>query len=393
MEASTHSDVERLLRQQAALAEFGTFAFREPGLHEVLTEASRICAASLDVPLAKICRYRPEENDLLVEAGWGWQAGVIGHVVSQADETSPQGRAYTVGRPVIIRNIHEADDLNLPSFYARHGVVSTVNVLIPGKDGPPYGVLEIDGVEEHEYDAHDISFLTCFANVLAEAVATTKRVRALRELVEQKDMLAEELQHRVRNNLQLVNSMLVSHARTAKDVPMRRGIDMIVRRVTTLAKIHDHLLGSGLSRTIDFGPYLEALCATLPELQDDAARTIELVCRTSPLPLPLDLDAVTALGMAVAELVTNSYGHAFPDRVGTIEVKLASLVAGGARLTISDDGVGFEAGAENKRRGLGLVRRLAQQAGAAIDLRSGHGTTWTLTLPAAREAGAVQRAA
>ena len=390
MRASTHTEVERLLRQQAALAEFGTFAFREPGLHEVLTEASRICAVSLEVPLAKICRYRPEEDDLLVEAGWGWKAGVIGHVISQADETSPQGRAYTIGRPVVIRDIRRAADLNLPSFYARHGVISTVNVLIPGKDGPPYGVLEIDSVEEHAYDAHDVSFLTCFANVLAEAVATSRRVKALRDLVEQKDMLAEELQHRVRNNLQLVNSMLVSHARTAKDVPTRRGIDMIVRRVTTLAKIHDHLLGSGLSRTIDFGPYLEALCATLPELQEDSARGIELTCRTCPL--PLDLDAVTALGMAVAELVTNSYGHAFPDRIGTIEVALTPLATGGAQLTISDDGVGFEVGVESKRRGLGLVRRLAQQAGAAIDLHLGGGTTWRLTLPASEKA-IVQRAA
>jgi hypothetical protein len=63
-------------------------------LGKVLTEAARICAEGLDVPFCKVCRYRSEENDLLVEAGVGWHRGVVGHVVSQANESSPQGRAF-----------------------------------------------------------------------------------------------------------------------------------------------------------------------------------------------------------------------------------------------------------------------------------------------------------
>ncbi len=92
--AEIDKTVERLLRQQAALAKFGSFAFKEPDRLTILTEAARICAASLGVPFCKICRYRPAENDLLIEAGCGWNAGVIGRVVSRCDETSPQGRAY-----------------------------------------------------------------------------------------------------------------------------------------------------------------------------------------------------------------------------------------------------------------------------------------------------------
>lgn len=370
-------DVERLLRQQAALASFGSFAFREPDLLAILNEAARICAALLTVPFCKICRYRPDEDDLLIEAGCGWQPGVVGCVVSPADESSPQGRAYVTGLPVIIPNINAANTRALPAFYAQHGIVSTVDVVIPGFSGRPYGVLEIDSTDEHTYDVHDIAFLTGFANVLAEAVATSLRVKELRELVEQKNMLAEELQHRVRNNLQLVNSMLVSYARTAKDPAARRGIDVIVRRVTTLAKVYEHLLGSGMSRTIDFGKYLEALCATLPELQDDATHQVGLVCHAQPM--LLDLDAVTALGMAVAELVTNSYGHAFPGRDGTITVELTRPERRGARLTISDDGIGFDTAGASTRRGLSLVRRLMQQAEATLDVSSGQGTTWTLT--------------
>ena len=134
--------VTRLLRQQAALATFGSYAFHETDLLAILTEAAKICAESLEVPYCKVCRYRVKENDLLIVAGCGWHSGVIGRVVSQADETSPQGRAYSTGEPVIIRNLQEQNNLNLPDFYAQHGIVSTADVVIKGYEDTPYGVLE-----------------------------------------------------------------------------------------------------------------------------------------------------------------------------------------------------------------------------------------------------------
>jgi len=179
--AETDRTVERLLRQQAALAKFGSFAFKETNLATILNEAARICAASLDVQFCKICRYRAVENDLLVEAGCGWDAGVIGKVVSQSDETSPQGRAYTTGEPVIIRDVRDGNSLVLPDFYPEHGIISTVDVIISATDGTPYGILEVDSPVLHEYDEHDINFLTGFANVLAEAVARTQKNDAIRQ--------------------------------------------------------------------------------------------------------------------------------------------------------------------------------------------------------------------
>ena len=77
--------IEKLLRQQAALANFGSFAFGESDLQKILTEAAQICARSVGAPFAKICRYRANHNELLVEAGCGWNEGVVGYVVSPAD--------------------------------------------------------------------------------------------------------------------------------------------------------------------------------------------------------------------------------------------------------------------------------------------------------------------
>ena len=74
--SETATEVRKLLRQQAAVARFGSFALRESDLMKVLTQAARVCAECLSVPYSKVCRYRERENDLLIEAGHGWKAGV-----------------------------------------------------------------------------------------------------------------------------------------------------------------------------------------------------------------------------------------------------------------------------------------------------------------------------
>jgi GAF domain-containing protein len=142
--------VRKLLRQQAAIAGFGSFALRESDLLKVLTEAARVCADGLDVHFSKVCRYREGENDLLIEAGHGWKAGVVGNVVSRADETSPQGRAFITGEPSICNDLSEDKRFVLPAFYAEHGIVSTIDVVIKGSDDQPFGVLEIDNDEQHD---------------------------------------------------------------------------------------------------------------------------------------------------------------------------------------------------------------------------------------------------
>jgi two-component sensor histidine kinase len=140
-------------------------------------------------------------------------------------------------------------------------------------------------------------------------------------LLEQRKVLAEELQHRVRNNLQLVYGMLSKQLHDTPDEAGQRGIKAIARRVSTLAQVYDHLLGTGLmTRTTDFGSYLKSLCVNLAEIQATAKDTVTLTCDSDSL--ILDLDVVTALGIVVAELVTNSYDHAFPGGKGTTIVSL-----------------------------------------------------------------------
>jgi two-component sensor histidine kinase len=387
--------VRKLLRQQTAIAHFGSFALRESDLLKVLTEAARVCAEGLDVPFSKVCRYRTVENDLLIEAGHGWKAGVVGTIES-ADASSPQGRAFVTGEPSICNDVRKDCNFELPRFYAAHGIVSTVDVVIHLKDeARPYGVLEIDNDEQHDYDQHDIDFLTGFANVLAEAVATSMRTATLQNaiarmkvlveekdrLLDQKKILAQELQHRVRNNLQLVYGMLSKQLNDTRERAGQRGIKAIARRVSTLAQVYDHLLGAEMTRTTDFGTYVKSLCLNLAEIQGTPDGAVTLTCDSEPL--ILDLDIVTSLGIVVAEVVSNSYDHAFPSDAGSIIVSLQKAFGeiDIATMTISDDGEGFKAQAESKRHGLGLVWRLVEQIRGTATLDSENGTVWTIKIP------------
>ncbi len=378
------TEVRKLLGQQAAIAGFGSFALRQSDLLKILNEAAKVCAEELGVPFAKVCRFRPEENDLFIEAGYGWKEGVVGTAES-ADPSSPQGRAFVSGQPSVYKDITKDIHFNLPSFYAAHDIVSTVDVVIHVKDHQPYGVLEIDNDRQYDYDEHDITFLTAFANVLAEAVATATRLATLRAVIEEKDRLidqkntlAEELQHRVRNNMQLVYGMLSKQVDDTRDLAAKRGIKSIARRVSTIALVFDHLLGDGVAHTTDFGNFVKSLCANITEIQ---ATTVNLECECDRL--MLDLDMVTTLGIVVAELVTNSFDHAFPLHEGLVRVSFHDAVADDdmATLKISDNGTGFVPDYKSKRQGLGLVQRLIEQVHGAIWVESHHGTAWTVKFP------------
>jgi two-component sensor histidine kinase len=142
----------------------------------------------------------------------------------------------------------------------------------------------------------------------------------------------------------------------------------------SLAEVFDHLLGTGMNKTINFGDYVAALCRNLPELY--RTENVKLTCVTEPY--HVDLDVATALGIIITELVNNAYLHAFGDSDGAISAVLR-VAQTKATLSISDNGIGFVE-VETTRHGIGLVKRLVQQVGGTIEHHTGNGTTWTITL-------------
>jgi signal transduction histidine kinase/CheY-like chemotaxis protein len=299
------SQIQKLLRQQAAVARFGSFALRERDLLKILTEAARVCADGLDVPFSKVCQYRSEQNDLLIVAGYGWQDGVIGYVVSRADMSSPQGRAFTTGKPSIIDDLRKDVGFDLPAFYAAHGVISTVDVIIKGSDKQPYGILEIDSDKQHNYDQHDVNFLTGFANVLAEAVSTASRGIALQLSVDRMKAVVEEKDR-------------LLQAKNAADLQLRQAQKMEAIGQLTGGVAHD--LNNILTVIVGTIGILAESVADRPELvavtnmiEEAAARGSDLVqrllafARKQPLQ-PLKVD-INSLVMEAAKLLRSTLGE------------------------------------------------------------------------------------
>jgi two-component sensor histidine kinase/DNA-binding response OmpR family regulator len=403
-----YSDLIRRLRlQQTELLNFSNYALSEGNLDKVMTEAGRLCTACLGVSYCTIARFHSEDNVFVAEAAFGAHADFVGRVLKPVNEQTPFGRAFITGKPVVSEDLDQEVRFSLPSYYAEHGIISTLVVAI-GSDNGKYGVLSVGSTIRRTFDVTDVSFLTGFANVLGRAIDAEKQGTSLHDvtnrlhemisdrdryiaaherilagkdrLLETSNVLARELQHRVRNNLQLVYSMLNHQLSLTTDEAGIEGLSAIAHRVMILVEIYEHLLGADLGRTIDFGAYISSLCSRFLALHTAAHPKVKLTCQ--PVAVNIGLDMVTTLGLVISELVTNSYAHAFPDGKGTISVSM-SMDQSGDNATISfiDDGVGFVHARENKRHGIGLVKRLMEQVGGSAALRSEHGSEWTLKFP------------
>ena len=282
--------MQKLLRQQTAIARFGSFALRELDLTNILTEAVRVCADGLGVPFSQVCRYRAENNDLVVAAGYGWRDQVIGHVVSRADMSSPPGRAFTTGEPSIC--------YDLPPSYAAHGIVSIVDVIIKANGGQPYGILEIAADQPRDYDQYDIHFLNGFASVLAEAVSTAARGAALQVTVDQMKSLVEEKDR-------------LLHEKNVADLRLRQSQKMEAVGQLTGGIVHD------------LNNILTVITGTIEILAEGVADRPELVAITK---------MIDEAGMRGADLTQRLLAFARKQPLRPREVDLNALVTEAANL-------------------------------------------------------------
>jgi two-component sensor histidine kinase len=190
----------------------------------------------------------------------------------------------------------------------------------------------------------------------------------------------DELNHRVKNNLAIVSSMLAMQARAADLPQVRAHLETAVDRIQTIADVHASLYRSGRKDDVDFAAYLQDLCDRLAKCMLDSARvTIDLYVE----PVCLPLDRAVALGLVVNELVTNAAKHAYPAPIsGRISLRLEHL-PNAVVLTVSDAGPGLSGEAPRSGLGMRLVRSLCQQIGATFELDHGPGATFHIRLPQA----------
>ena len=354
------------LRQQELVAEFGRFALRNDVFQAILDQASIVAARGLETGFAKVLEYLPGDTAFLVRSGMGWRHGVVGQARLGGDLESPAGYAFRSGEPVISNHLANERRFRTPLLLTEHGIRSAINVLIAADDAEPFGVLEVDSTHRGEFVDHDVAFLQALANTLAEGVEAQKRqdarARDLREknaLLREKDLLIQEVNHRVTNSLQLVRSILHMQARTLASPEARHQLDEAAARITTVGAVHRRLYEGSSVTTVDAAEYLLGLLDDMRGMFPDQAdgRTLELAMQ----PFVLDAGDITPLGLIACELVTNAFKYGR----GRIQVGVRQQVDG-LEISVSDDGGGYPPDlVPGRGGGLGL-RLVAALAKASV---------------------------
>lgn len=210
------------------------------------------------------------------------------------------------------------------------------------------------GMYERELERHRATESRLRETILRES----DLLRQKDELILEKDILAKESEHRLLNGLQLINSVLAMQSRGAKSPETAAQLNMAASRISTLARIHQHLHTLNALESIDFKQFLAKLCDDLSDIVPSENAERSICVEGAELQIPRA--TATPLGYIASELITNSVKYA----KGTIIVRLQMTPNGGSVLSVSDDGPGLPESFDPKATsglGMKIVTALVRQ--------------------------------
>jgi two-component sensor histidine kinase len=333
------------------LADGAQHLLETPGLADAL-ESDRFKQFLDQIPIAvAVAELRPVEKVVYANLEFERLSGQLNTTVLGGGWESLPGEAAD-GSLVLGEAITQGRD-HLGSFTIRQGddglVVDAWSNLIEDEDGTPAFRL---------------------VALLAVAAPDGSILDELAEQVREKDTQLLELQHRVRNNLQMITALIRVEARGVTDRSTGEGFDRLAGRIEALGLLYRALGASGDNGVIDLGIYLSEIASAV--MRAHAVEGIHLDLQVDTWPVSLDVAMPT--GLVVNELLTNALKHAFQGRDGgTITLHSITDGAGGCRVVVADDGVGLTEGyvwpKPGKLSAL-IVRSLLQNAAAQMDVTS-----------------------
>ena len=228
----------------------------------------------------------------------------------------------------------------------------------------------------------------CWAGLNLDISRLKRAEENLAASLREKEVLLREIHHRVKNNLQILSSLVSLQIGKLTDPAARRELESLRGRVRSIAMVHEKLYETlGLAR-LDFAQYARGLLTDLWSAHgaDAAGVRLELELETVPLPI----DAALPCGLVLNELVANALKHAFRGRSdGVVSVSLCLAADGRACLRVRDNGIGLPPGLvwhEVRSLGLQLVRILTEQLGGTLEVHLGTGTEFELAFGELRRA-------
>jgi len=252
------------------------------------------------------------------------------------------------------------------------GAVRILSIPVP-EDFKPFPEVEklVRGLAE------DLDEALRQATLQADALEARKVItRSLRE----KEVLLREVHHRVKNNLQLIMSLLNLGISRFSDPDVSVAMQECEQKIFSIALAHEHMYESEDVTSIELRPYLSTLTTQNADLFGRIG-DIAVAIECDPIFVPLDL--AVPIGLITSELVTNAYKHAFPaGRTGTITIIARKTINNRVTLTVADDGVGLHDRFQDEKSthfGIVLVQSLVQQLEGTIETSGSPGTSTAIT--------------
>ncbi|NYB51382.1 MAG: PAS domain S-box protein [Methanobacteriaceae archaeon] len=489
------------LKQQSALSEISQLTLSQLSLKQIFQKTVKILLDSLEVDYTKILRYIPEDHELEMEAGVGWNDPGNKPYRVPADINSQAGYTLMSEKPVVVQDLSLETRFSGPQLLVDHQVTSGVSVII-GQIEDPYGVLGVHTTSHRIFSSYDVEFLQSVANVLAGIInekhvtqkleeseiryrllaenasdmisthdletnytyaspyclelmgylpeelegknaclfihpddiktvikshenllssqKTTKttyrlkhkqgpyvwvestarilnpqtgeiivitrdiseRIRAEEELkssLKDKEILLQEIHHRVKNNMQIISSLLNLQSAFINDSEAVNILRESQNRVKSMALLHEHLYQSREMDRVNFKHYVKNLTDNLLSTYSSVSSNLKREILVEDV--RLNIETAIPCGLIINELLTNSLKYAFPQKEkGTIFLKIYSHQDNYV-LLLGDDGVGLPPDLDpesTQTLGLRLVHNLVNQIDGKLNIKPSKGTCFEI---------------
>ena len=407
-EADSHAEV---LRLNAAREELSTSLTHAGGIEAALLEHCLALPAMVPADGAailfgdKIVRvgYAPAEPQVRILADWLLKATPPDpYATDTLSKHHEPAAAYTaVASGLLAAVVSREDPLVLLWFRAEQ--IETVNWAgnphKPVEPGETLGALtprKSFALWQETVRGHSRPWSIAevgAARALRQTVSDLRQQEKLRELnvqlrrtlsdkedlLAQKDLLMREVNHRVQNSLQIVNSMLSLQAQQTSEPDVKARFDEARQQIMAVSMVHQRLWRSDQIQTVDFGTYLRELCAGLVE---SWGRAWEPQLRIHAAPVVLPTNEAVVLALVVTELLTNAVKYAYGGDVGPIDVTVKEQGRRAVLVTVADRGIGIRTDARQTGLGSRLTKALIAQLRGEIEVSSNApGTRVTLTVP------------
>ena len=248
-------------------------------------------------------------------------------------------------------------------------------------DGRTIGVLVVQTYEEGvRYGEEEMNILKFVSDQVAMTIRRKRADAQIKAQLQEKDVLLKEVHHRVKNNMQVISSLLNLQSRRVQDPAVLEMFRESQRRIRSMALIHERLYQSSDLSSIEFSQYLRNLAIHLFHSYQADSRRIQL--KIDAEPVFLNINTAIPCGLIVNELVSNALKHGFPDgRKGKLEIGLHSVAQDGYILRVEDNGVGIPEALDihkTETLGMQIINTLVEQIEGRLELDRRGGTSFQL---------------